>query len=79
MSIWGKLGGAAAGFFLGGGLLRLAAIPFRRRRPAEPLPSIVDARREREEMSRARNILLRERINRYTLPRSTVEAEKERR
>jgi hypothetical protein len=67
------------GFFLGGGLLRVCSIPFRRRLPSEPPPPIVDARREREEMTRARDILLRERINRYTLPRPTQTAEKERR
>jgi hypothetical protein len=70
---------AIVGFFLGGGLLRVCAIPFRRRARPEPPPlPIVDARNEREEIARARDILLRERINRYTLPRPTQTVDKDR-
>jgi hypothetical protein len=67
----------AIGFVAGGGLVRLLGLPFRRRaQPQQPVParSAVPA----EDPIAARNArLLRQRINRYTLPHLGETAERE--
>jgi hypothetical protein len=59
---------AVVGFFLGGGLLRLLGLPFRRR-AAEPDDDFAfrDAALDADQ---AQSIRLRQRMNRYTLPRA---------
>jgi hypothetical protein len=67
----------AIGFFAGGGLIRLLGLPFRRR--AQPEPAVAARTIEADSAMAARNAkLLRQRINRYTLPHldKVVEREK---
>lgn len=57
---------AVVGFFLGGGLLRLLGLPFRRR--TEEPDDTVAMRDPAFEVEHAQSIRLRQRMNRYTLP-----------
>ncbi len=62
---------AVIGFFLGGGLIHVAALPFRRRLEREPVRSLPPVKRpalEEEEIARMQALLLRQRINRFALP-----------